>query len=502
MSGTKPPAHVLDAIHTFLQKTGIRDPRLTVSSGSRNGDSYSGDVYRIVITPGYRDIEDFENNNNNHSSDTLVTCLAGDRHNANGHHGHYGGVAEEDDDDDELQVLHSEGLILTELPKAISVIAKVAPTTRLRRSLYHSSEHFQREKYVFDVVLPRFERFQQARGLRIAKRFLHYPSVIVSECREGTEFILQRDLVAQGYRNFPRTEPLAYDDVLLVLTHLAEFHAISFAMQQQSPGQYAQIVSKLRETIFVEPLHGTFVDFLQRKVDYAIRTLESNPEPGDEAVGERLGRFRDEYGQAMVDCVQNRDDTVICHGDCWISNILYRTVPQQRNGLDDGLNNNYHHNNNNNNNHHHFLPKHNAKELKFLDWQVARCGTPVIDLSYFIFCCTDSELRERLPELLRKYHSALVRRMDELGTVNANELFPFERLQTHMRKYARFGFGMALMTLHSTCCVEKDLPNVSAALETTELVDIDKLAKDMLYNPAYIKRMSGVCRDMVRFGYL
>uniref|UniRef100_A0A8W7PTP1 CHK kinase-like domain-containing protein n=1 Tax=Anopheles coluzzii TaxID=1518534 RepID=A0A8W7PTP1_ANOCL len=361
-------------------------------------------------------------------------------------------------------------LMFAELPKPFSVIAKVAPTTSLRRSLYNSSAHFQREKYVFDVVLPMFERFQQARGLRTAKSFAHYPSVIVSECCEGFEYILQRDLMAHGYRNFPRTEPLAYEDVLLVLTHLAQFHAISFAMQQQAPDAYAQIVSELQETIFVPPLHSSFVDFLQRKVDYAIETLQRNPAAGDGAVAERLCRFRDEYGQAMVDCVQNRDDTVICHGDCWISNILYRPM--------------------------------NAKELKFLDWQVARCATPAIDLSYFIFCCTDSELRERLPELLRKYHSALVRRMDELGTVNGRELFPFERLQMHMKKYARFGFGMALMTLHSTCCVEKDLPNVSAALETTELVDIDELAKDMLYNPAYIKRMSGVCRDMVRFGYL
>ncbi|EGK96687.1 AGAP013267-PA [Anopheles gambiae str. PEST] len=433
MSAT-PPVHVLQAIHAFVAKMGIREPRLTVSSGSRNGDSYSGDVYRIVIAPGSRDIEDFENNNNTNSSNRM----------------------------------HGERPAT--LPKPFSVIAKVAPTTSLRRSLYNSSAHFQREKYVFDVVLPMFERFQQARGLRTAKSFAHYPSVIVSECCEGFEYILQRDLMAHGYRNFPRTEPLAYEDVLLVLTHLAQFHAISFAMQQQAPDAYAQIVSELQETIFVPPLHSSFVDFLQRKVDYAIETLQRNPAAGDGAVAERLCRFRDEYGQAMVDCVQNRDDTVICHGDCWISNILYRPM--------------------------------NAKELKFLDWQVARCATPAIDLSYFIFCCTDSELRERLPELLRKYHSALVRRMDELGTVNGRELFPFERLQMHMKKYARFGFGMALMTLHSTCCVEKDLPNVSAALETTELVDIDELAKDMLYNPAYIKRMSGVCRDMVRFGYL
>uniref|UniRef100_A0A182K7X2 Uncharacterized protein n=1 Tax=Anopheles christyi TaxID=43041 RepID=A0A182K7X2_9DIPT len=66
-----PPVHVLEAIHAFVAKMGIREPRLTVSSGSRNGDSYSGDVYRIVIAPGGRDIEDFENNNNTNSSNRM-----------------------------------------------------------------------------------------------------------------------------------------------------------------------------------------------------------------------------------------------------------------------------------------------------------------------------------------------------------------------------------------------------------------------------------------------
>lgn len=86
--------------------------------------------------------------------------------------------------------------------------------------------------------------------------------------------------------------------------------------------------------------------------------------------------------------------------------------------------------------------KQHPKELKFLDWQVSRCGTPVIDLSYFIFCCTDTELRRRLPELLRKYHETLVERIDELGS-DGQRLFPFETLQKHLKKFSRFGFGEA-----------------------------------------------------------
>ncbi|XP_058454916.1 uncharacterized protein LOC131432586 [Malaya genurostris] len=422
------PGNVIEAIKEHVAALGMKDPKFDISSGSRNGDSYSGDVYRIVVSPDEKEVEDCRNNN-------------------------------------------VDGAI-TELPKVISVIAKVAPTSQLRRSLYNSSAHFQREKYIFDIVLPTFEKFQETRGLKPSRMFNHYPTVIASDCSEGREFILLEDLSGQGFHNFQRTEPLDYDSVSQILVYLAQFHAVSFAMKDQAPEIFEKIIDQLRETIFVAPLHSSFEGFLKRQVDYAMKTLEHCPAKGDADVGRRLFQFRDEYGPSMVECVENRADVVICHGDCWISNILFR----QRN-------------------------KQIPNELKFLDWQVSRCGTPVIDLSYFLFCCTDTDLRTRLPELLRKYHTALLERIDELGS-DGRKLFPFETLQLHLKKFARFGFGMALMTLHTTCCVEKDLPDISAALESSELVDLDKYAKDLLYNPAYIKRMTGVCRDMVRLGYL
>lgn len=79
-------------------------------------------------------------------------------------------------------------------------------------------------------------------------------------------------------------------------------------------------------------------------------------------------------------------------------------------------------------------------DITFLDWQVVRCGTVAIDLSYFIFCCTDAEVRKRLPELMRIYHSELIQRIDEFGS-DGQALFPYEKLEWHMKKYAKFGLG-------------------------------------------------------------
>lgn len=79
-------------------------------------------------------------------------------------------------------------------------------------------------------------------------------------------------------------------------------------------------------------------------------------------------------------------------------------------------------------------------DITFLDWQVVRSGTVAIDLSYFIFCCTDAEVRKRLPELMRIYHNQLIQRIDEFGC-NGQAIFPYEKLEWHMKKYAKFGLG-------------------------------------------------------------
>lgn len=71
---------------------------------------------------------------------------------------------------------------------------------------------------------------------------------------------------------------------------------------------------------------------------------------------------------------------------------------------------------------------------------MVRCGTVAIDLSYFIFCCTDGALRKRLPELMRIYHNELIQRIDEFGS-NGERLFPFKKLEWHMKKYSKFGLG-------------------------------------------------------------
>lgn len=62
---------------------------------------------------------------------------------------------------------------------------------------------------------------------------------------------------------------------------------------------------------------------------------------------------------------------------------------------------------------------------------------------------------------------------------------------------------MALLTLHSTTCDHKDLPDVEWTLNTFDLNKLDtEIIPHLIKKPAYRKRMLGVCQDMFNYGYL
>lgn len=64
-----------------------------------------------------------------------------------------------------------------------------------------------------------------------------------------------------------------------------------------------------------------------------------------------------------------------------------------------------------------------------------------------------------------------------------------------------FRTGMALITLHATCCKSSDLADVQTGLDEMDLNDIDKYTLPLLANPAYRKRMADVLRDFQRLDY-
>ena len=78
---------------------------------------------------------------------------------------------------------------------------------------------------------------------------------------------------------------------------------------------------------------------------------------------------------------------VICHGDCWINNFLYKYDEENR-----------------------------IDETCLVDFQLIRVGSPLLDISNLIYCCTDKQMRhDHMDVFLRTYHSELVLSLKRMG---------------------------------------------------------------------------------------
>lgn len=174
------------------------------------------------------------------------------------------------------------------------------------------------------------------------------------------------------------TEDVGAEHVRLVMKNLGKFHAISFAMNDQQPDKFKELTTDLTELyIRCDDQHirkycassmQIVLDVISNKEDFKLRS--------------KLMKLleRDAIDVAF-ECV-NADlasTAVICHGDLWQNNTMFRHDDNEK-----------------------------PIEVYFLDWQLSRHSSPIIDVVYYIFCCTTKELRDvHYDEFLKIYHDSL-----------------------------------------------------------------------------------------------
>lgn len=144
--------------------------------------------------------------------------------------------------------------------------------------------------------------------------------------------------------------------------------------------------------------------------------------------------------------------------------------------------------------------------LCLLDWQVVRYASPVLDICYFLYLCTDSALRaQHFDNLIQGYHISLRKQVELLGS-DVNQILPFTALLREMKTKAKFALSTALFIIPMLCTPNAEMPNMDELVETLAKGDIseDNEIFKMTSNTEaiYKKRMSGVIRDMHKKGYL
>lgn len=110
---------------------------------------------------------------------------------------------------------------------------------------------------------------------------------------------------------------------------LAKFHGLSLGMKTLEPERFFEEVANVVSECLFEPeneewYHDYYTSAIRNAVSF-VRECLIVPEEREKYVG-RFENFVDSsFFRKMVDLVKpNEPVTVLCHGDCWTNNILFK----------------------------------------------------------------------------------------------------------------------------------------------------------------------------------
>ncbi|XP_017010764.2 uncharacterized protein pkm [Drosophila takahashii] len=360
-----------------------------------------------------------------------------------------------------------------------SLVVKLPPQNRVRRKQFFARPCFLRETAAYEEFLPLAEMIQEKWSIPAEDRFRQHALCLGTRQDEPNECIVLEDLACSGFSLHNRFHDLSLEQVRQVIRTYAKLHAISLAAKRQFPDR----MHKLQLLVDI---------FEQRREDHALGVYFENLKgsalsallstPADDRYRRRLESYfsRGSYFELLLPLVGGSNCepfAVICHGDCWNNNILYKSS-------EGGV----------------------LEDVRLIDWQLMRYASPVTDLAYFLFTCTSRDFRQRhLKNILEDYYEELGVQLKRLGE-QLDQLLPRSAFDEQVATKAPVGLLLAMMVLPIVTMQGQDVPDLQAISErieagaTTDLQGAGFLGAG---NEATFKqRMREVILDCVDFDYI
>ncbi|XP_045454768.1 uncharacterized protein LOC123664216 [Melitaea cinxia] len=316
-----------------------------------------------------------------------------------------------------------------------SIVYKCLPESILRREAFKSDELFCNEVAFYNKIWPALSKFQ-SQWERVTHPFKSIPKCYLAQ----NDLVILRDLKESGFVMPDRTQGLSIEQCYFVLKHLSHFHALSLAMKYYDPEGFYELLNiqdGISEVFFLAENENYYRSYYSEATRNAIAMVEEElKESSDkEKYLDPFRRFcsEDTFFQTMVDMVAPREPlAVICHGDCWTNNMLFKFV----NG--------------------------DIAEMYIVDFQLARYASPALDLVFLIYLCLEREQRaEHTQALLEYYTDELHARLLEMSDGNIMDRDTlYDMLQEEFKRSSRFGLGIALDMYPIMTCDSNEAPNL------------------------------------------
>ncbi|KAH8309694.1 hypothetical protein KR067_000028 [Drosophila pandora] len=369
------------------------------------------------------------------------------------------------------------------IPEAPSVVVKMAPKNEARREHMHVVDYYAREVFMYREVFPIFRELNPDHSI-----FTVAPALEANGLQPPNEFLIFEDLAGSGFRPNSRCSMPTYDIVICTLKALAELHASSFVLQAKNPAKFEELIGHIKkDNLFTENIEEVTIEFGKVQLRKTKKMMGASDGPPSElaAMREVLDLCEKNFKSLALYSVDGKSQkpySVICHGDFWNNNILYRYEPN------------------------HDQPV----EAKLIDFQMSRYAPPVLDIIRYLYTCTEKPLRdEHFIAFMNAYHETLDQKLKSCG-LRIEEIYPRSVFNRQLQLYGVYGLIMGAFSLPffvSNANEVVDIDTVSEAikdLSETEAPQYQELIEefDMLNErtlPIFKRRMVGIVKDLIKY---
>ncbi|KRK05754.1 uncharacterized protein Dyak_GE29258, partial [Drosophila yakuba] len=301
---------------------------------------------------------------------------------------------------------------------AATVVVKMAPRNEARRSHMHVVEYYAREVFMYQEVFPVFRELSQD-----PNTFTVPPALQAYCLKAPDEFLIFEDLSESGFLPNSRSIMPTYDIVICSLKALAELHACSFIVQRTDSVQFKKLVEFVKkDNLFTPEIEEVTIEFGKVQLRRARNILSESDGDQVAAVQEVLQLCEQQLKSLALYCVDGNAQAphaVICHGDFWNNNILYRHEPNSDQPV----------------------------EAKLIDFQMSRYAPPVLDIVHYLFACTEKELRdEHFPAFMEAYYNTLHLKLASCN-LSLEDIYPRSVFNRQLQLFGVYGLIMGAFSL-------------------------------------------------------
>lgn len=200
-------------------------------------------------------------------------------------------------------------------------VAKLNPLRQMTIMDQAMNDLFIRESTFFTDIAIKLNDILHS----LNKSKVNFPNCIYYNLGLRQEIILSKDLRQQGYKMFDRKVGMDVQHSELLIKEMSKMHAASYIFQSQEGKSLLDIYPFLKDA-WLEPNSSSrevYELFIKSGIGISLKLLEHVE--GYEKQQNWL-RDLDEVESIYIDLIKQSPEKmkVICHGDCWNNNVLFR----------------------------------------------------------------------------------------------------------------------------------------------------------------------------------